>query len=163
MAKEKPPVTAAVRLLRTHKVTFTDHLYEYEEHGGTAVSARELGVSEHAVVKTLIMEDDAKSPLVVLMHGDLKVSTKELARVVGVKTISPCTADTANRHTGYMVGGTSPFGTRREMPVYMEQSILELDRIYVNGGKRGYLVGLRPQDVVAIVKPVLVKVGIPDA
>lgn len=163
MAKEKPPVTAAVRLLRTHKVTFTDHMYEYEEHGGTAVSARELGVPEHAVVKTLIMEDDAKRPLVVLMHGDLKVSTKELARVVGVKTISPCTADTANRHTGYMVGGTSPFGTRREMPVYMEQSILELDRIYVNGGKRGYLVGLAPQDVVAIVKPVLVKVGIADA
>ena len=162
MAKEKPPVTAAVRALRAFKVAFTDHLYAYEEHGGTAVSARELGVPEHAVVKTLIMEDDARKPLVVLMHGDLKVSTKELARIVGVKTISPCAADAANRHTGYMVGGTSPFGTRKEMPVYMEQSILDLDRIYVNGGKGGYLVGLTPQDVVDIVKPVLVKVGISD-
>ena len=163
MAKAKAPVTPAVRALRANKVEFSDHLYEYEEHGGTAVSARELGVPEHAVVKTLIMEDEAKRPLIVLMHGDLKVSTKELARAIDVKTISPCSPNTASRHSGYVVGGTSPFGTRREMPVYMEKSILELERIYINGGKRGYLVGMAPQDVMGILDPVLVQVGIPDA
>jgi Cys-tRNA(Pro) deacylase len=163
MSKEKAPVTAAIRELRTHKVAFTDHLYEYEEKGGTAVSARELGVDEHAVVKTLVMEDDARQPLVVLMHGDLKVSTKELARVIGVKTITPCNPDTANRHSGYVVGGTSPFGTRKKMPVYMEQSILELPKIYINGGKRGYLVGVDPKDVARVLAPVMVKVGISDA
>lgn len=162
MAKVKVPVTPAVRVLRTAKVDFTDHLYEYEEHGGTAVSARELGVDEHAVIKTLMMEDDAKNPLVVLMHGDLKVSTKELARTLGVKSVSPCSPETAHRHSGYMVGGTSPFGTRKEMPVYVEKSILDLDRIYINGGKRGYLVGMKPDDVVRIVNPVLVQVGIID-
>lgn len=163
MSKEKIPVTAAIRELRTHKVAFTDHLYEYEEKGGTAVSARELGVGEHAVVKTLVMEDDAKQPLVVLMHGDLKVSTKELARVIGVKTIAPCNPETANRHSGYVVGGTSPFGTRKKMPVYMEQSILELPKIYINGGKRGYLVGVDPKDVARVLAPVMVEVGISDA
>ena len=162
MAREKLPVTPAVRVLRTHGVTFTDHPYPYEERGGTAVSARELGVDEHAVVKTLIMEDEAKHPLVVLMHGDLKVSTKELARVIGVKTIQPCNPDTANRHSGYQVGGTSPFGTRKEMPVYVEQSILALPRIYINGGRRGYLVGIDPADAVRILKPTIVTVGIPD-
>ena len=162
MAKVKAPVTAAVRALRAHKVGFTDHLYVYEEHGGTAVSARELAVPEHAVIKTLVMEDEAARPLIVLMHCDLKVSTKELARVVGVKTVSPCSPETANRHTGYVVGGTSPFGTRKEMPVYMEQSILELDRIYINGGKRGYLVGMRPGDAVRLLAPTLVRVGIAD-
>ncbi len=160
MAKVKAPVTAAVRALRAHKVAFTDHLYTYEEHGGTTVSARELAVPEHAVIKTLVMEDEAARPLIVLMHGDLKVSTKELARVVGVKTVSPCSPETANRHTGYVVGGTSPFGTRKQMPVYMEQSILELDRIYINGGKRGYLVGMRPDDAVRLLAPTLVRVGI---
>jgi Cys-tRNA(Pro) deacylase len=163
MSKEKAPVTAAIRELRTHNVAFTDHLYEYEEKGGTTVSARELGVDEHAVVKTLVMEDDARQPLIVLMHGDLKVSTKELARVIGVKTIAPCNPDTANRHSGYVVGGTSPFGTRKKMPVYMEQSILELPRIYINGGKRGYLVGVDPKDVARVLAPVMVKVGISDA
>ncbi len=162
MSKEKAPVTAAIRELRTHNVAFTDHLYEYEEKGGTTVSARELGVDEHAVVKTLVMEDDARQPLVVLMHGDLKVSTKELARVIGVKTIAPCNPDTANRHSGYVVGGTSPFGTRKKMPVYMEQSILELPRIYINGGKRGYLVGVDPKDVARVLAPVMVKVGIKE-
>jgi Cys-tRNA(Pro) deacylase len=162
MAKTRTPVTPAVRVLREHKVEFTDHLYVYEEHGGTAVSARELGVDEHAVIKTLIMEDDAKNPLVVLMHGDLKVSTKELARVIGAKSVSPCSAQTANRHSGYLVGGTSPFGTRRKMPVYLEKSILDLERIYINGGKRGYLVGMSPQDVVRIVHPQPVQVGIAD-
>jgi Cys-tRNA(Pro) deacylase len=163
MSKEKAPVTAAVRDLRANKVEFTDHLYEYEEKGGTAVSARELGVPEHAVVKTLVMEDDGRNPLIVLMHGDLKVSTKELARIIGVKTIAPCNPDTANRHSGYVVGGTSPFGTRKKMPVYMEETILALPKIYINGGKRGYLVGIAPQEVVRMLAPKLVKVGIKEA
>ena len=142
MSGAKAPVTAAVRELRANNIEFTDHLYEYEEKGGTAVSARELGVPEHAVVKTLVMEDDDRNPLIVLMHGDLKVSTGALARIVGVKTIAPCNPDTANRHSGYVIGGTSPFGTRRKMPVYMEETILMLPKIYINGGKRGYLVGV---------------------
>ncbi len=163
MSKDKAPVTAAIRELRDQKVAFTDHLYEYEEKGGTAVSARELGVPEHAVVKTLVMEDDSRNPLVVLMHGDLKVSTKELARVIGVKTIAPCNPDTANKHSGYVVGGTSPFGTRRKMPVYMEESILALPKIYINGGKRGYLVGIDPKEAVRLLSPKLVKVGTKEA
>lgn len=162
MAKDKTPVSPAVRMLRDHGVAFTDHLYDYQERGGTAVSARELGVDEHAVVKTLVMEDDAKRPLVVLMHGDRKVSTKELARTIGVKTIQPCNPETANRHSGYMVGGTSPFGTRKPMPVYMERTILDLPRIYINGGKRGYLVGIDPAEAVRVLNPVLVTVGIED-
>ena len=161
MAKEsKAPVTAAVRALRAAKVSFTDHLYVYEEKGGTAVSSRELGVDEHAVVKTLVMEDEAKNPLVVLMHGDRQVSTKELARVLGVKTIAPCTPDTAQKHTGYLVGGTSPFGTRRRMPVCLEETILDLPRIYINGGKRGYLVGIDPREVAKLLNPTLVRVAI---
>lgn len=160
MAKEKTPVTPAVRVLRAAKATFTDHLYSYEEKGGTAVSARELGVDEHAVVKTLIMEDEGKNPLIVLMHGDRQVSTRELARVIGVKSVTPCTPETANRHTGYLVGGTSPFGTRREMPVYLEETIVALPKIYLNGGKRGYLVGIAPQDAVRLLKPTLVRVAI---
>ena len=162
MSKEKTPVTATVRELRANKVEFTDHLYEYEEKGGTAVSARELGVPEHAVVKTLVIEDDDRNPLIVLMHGDLKVSTKELARIIGVKTIAPCNPDTANRHSGYVVGGTSPFGTRKKIPVYMEETILALPQIYINGGKRGYLVGIAPQEAVRILSPKLVKVGIEE-
>jgi Cys-tRNA(Pro) deacylase len=162
MGRDKPPVTTAVRELRAHRVEFSDHPYEYEEKGGTAVSARELGVPEHAVVKTLIMEDEAKNPLVVLMHGDLKVSTKELARIIGVKTIASCSPETENRHSGYLVGGTSPFGTRRKMPVYMEETILQLPKIYINGGRRGYLVGLSPQDAVRVLAPTLVKVGIKE-
>jgi Cys-tRNA(Pro) deacylase len=160
MTREKTPVTPAVRLLRTAKVPFTDHLYTYEEKGGTAVSARELGVDEHTVVKTLVMEDDGGTPLVVLMHGDRQVSTRELARVIGVKTVSPCSPETAQRHTGYQVGGTSPFGVRKAMPVYMEETILDLPRIYINGGKRGYLVGIDPKDVAAILHPTLVRVAI---
>ncbi|MBI3530731.1 MAG: Cys-tRNA(Pro) deacylase [Betaproteobacteria bacterium] len=162
MSKEKTPVTAAVRELRANKVEFTDHLYDYEEKGGTAVSARELGVPEHTVVKTLVMEDDDRNPLVVLMHGDLKVSTRELARIIGVKTIAPCNPDAANRHSGYVVGGTSPFGTRKRMPVYMEETILELPKIYINGGKRGYLVGIAPREVVRMLAPKMVKVGIKE-
>lgn len=162
MAREKPPVTAAIRELRAHKVEFSHHLYVYEEHGGTATSAREIGVPEHDVVKTLVLEDDEHSPLIVLMHGDLKVSTRELARVMNVKTIAPCTPETANRHSGYMVGGTSPFGTRKRMPVYLESTILDLAKIYINGGKRGYLVGIDPREVVRVLNPKMVKVGIPN-
>ena len=154
--KEKHPVTAAVRVLREHGVDFTHHPYEYEERGGTAVSARELGVPEHAVVKTLVMEDDAKKPLVVLMHGDREVSTKNLARHLGVKTISPCDPVTADRHSGYVVGGTSPFGTRRAMPVYMPPSIAHLPYLYINGGQRCYLVGMTPLDLVRVLNPSLV-------
>ncbi|MBT1076427.1 Cys-tRNA(Pro) deacylase [Geobacter grbiciae] len=161
MAKEsKAPVTAAVRALRAAKVPFTDHLYAYEDKGGTAVSSRELEVDEHAVVKTLIMEDETKNPLIVLMHGDRQVSTKELARILGVKGVSPCSPDTAQKHTGYLVGGTSPFGTRRQMPVCMEETILDLPCIYINGGKRGYLVGIDPRDVVKLLNPILVRVAI---
>lgn len=160
MSKEKPPVTPAVRALRAAGVIFTDHLYDYEEKGGTAVSARELGVGEHSVVKTLVMESEDKQPMVVLMHGDKQVSTKELARVIGVKSIQPCNPETANRHTGYMVGGTSPFGMRKQMPVYMEKTILDLPRIYINGGKRGYLVGVAPADVTMILAPKLVSIAI---
>jgi len=158
MKDSKTPVTAAIRVLRQHKADYSDHLYDYEEKGGTTVSARELGVDEHAVIKTLIMEDDAKHPLIVLMHGDHEVSTKNLARHIGVKQIHPCAPEAANRHSGYMVGGTSPFGTKRAMPVYMQQSILGLEKIWINGGKRGYLIGIAPQAVVDILKPELVDV-----
>jgi Cys-tRNA(Pro) deacylase len=159
VAKEKAPVTPAVRVLRSAGVRFTDHLYEYEEKGGTTVSARELGVDEHAVVKTLVMEDQDKQPLIVLMHGDKQVSTRELARQLGRKSIQPCSPDMANRHTGYLVGGTSPFGTRKVLPVYMERTILELPCIYINGGRRGYLVGMSPADAVRVLKPEPVSVA----
>ena len=160
MSKDKAPVTAAVRFLRAAGVVFTDHLYDYEDKGGTAVSARELGVDEHSVVKTLVMEDEDRNPLIVLMHGDRQVSTKELARVLGVKAIQPCTPEAASRHTGYLVGGTSPFGTRKRLPIYMERSILELPRIYINGGKRGYLVGMAPGDVQRLLEATAVSVAI---
>ena len=160
MAKEKTPVTAAVRCLRAAAVVFSEHLYQYEEKGGTAVSARELGLDEHAVVKTLIMEDERKNPLIVLMHGDCQVSTKELARIIGVKLVTPCTPDAANRHSGYLVGGTSPFGTKKAMPVYLEESIMALPKIYLNGGKRGFLVALDPAEAARLLQPLLVKVAI---
>ena len=160
MAKVKLPVTAAVRVLRQAGVTYGEHPYQYQEKGGTAVSARELGVDERSVVKTLIMEDENRAPLVVLMHGDLQVSTKELARVIGAKSVAPCTPENANRHSGYMVGGTSPFGTKKQMPVYVEETILDLPLIYINGGSRGFLVSLPPAELVRVLKPVPVKVGI---
>ena len=147
-------------MLKGEKVGFTSHLYTYEEHGGTEVSARELGVDEHAVVKTIVMEDDSRKPLIVLMHGDLQVSGKQLARIIGAKNILPCSPEAALKHTGYLVGGTSPFGTRTAMPVYMEETILNLPLIYINGGKRGYLVGIDPKDAVRVLKPMMVKVGI---
>lgn len=160
MAKEKTPVTAAVRVLRAEKVEFSDHLYAYGEKGGTAASSRELGIDEHAVIKTLVMEDDRRAPLIVLMHGDLQVSTRELARLIGVRQVSPCTAETAQKFSGYLVGGTSPFGTRCQMPVYMEESIASLPKIYINGGKRGYLVGMAPAELVRVLAPHPVTVGI---
>lgn len=156
MSRDKHPVTNAVRVLREHGVAFTHHPYEYEDRGGTAVSAREIGVDEHAVIKTLVMEDDAKKPLVVLMHGDREVSTKNLARHLGVKTIAPCEPAVADRHSGYQVGGTSPFGTRRALPVYMQQSIAQLPYVYVNGGRRGYLVGMPPAELMRVLRPTLV-------
>ncbi|AEF93276.1 ybaK/ebsC protein [Desulfotomaculum nigrificans CO-1-SRB] len=160
MSKDKFPVTPAIRMLRKEKVEFTPYLYEYEERGGTAVSSRALGVDEHLMIKTLIMEDENKNPLVVLMHGDLEVSTKSLARFLGVKSISPCSPDIAAKHSGYLVGGTSPFGTRKTMPVYMEETILDLPQIYINGGKRGFLVSIDPRELVRVLKPTLVRVGI---
>jgi Cys-tRNA(Pro) deacylase len=160
MGKVKSPVTAAIRVLRQAAVAFGEHPYSYEDKGGTAASARELGVPERSVVKTLIMEDERKAPLVVLMHGDLQVSTKELARVIGAKTVSPCSPETAQRHSGYLVGGTSPFGTKKRMPVYLEETILSLPLVYVNGGSRGFLVSLEPAELVRVLKPTLVKVGI---
>lgn len=146
--KEHFSETQATQFLRKQGVAFTEHPYPYEEHGGTKVSARELGVPEHEVVKTLVMQDDAARPLIVLMHGDCKVSTKNLARAIGCKSVEPCKPDVAQRHSGYQVGGTSPFGTRKTLPVYVEESILALGKIYINGGRRGYLVGIAPQVVV---------------
>ncbi|WP_413943109.1 Cys-tRNA(Pro) deacylase [Bdellovibrio sp. HCB-162] len=158
--KDKLPMTLAIRELQKEGISFTSHLYPYEEKGGTAVSSKALGVPENIVIKTLIMESDDKSPLIVLMHGDMQVSTKQLARELGVKTISPCKPEVADRHSGYQVGGTSPFGTKKKMPIYMEKTILDLERIYINGGKRGYLISLDPHDVVKVLKPHLVQVGI---
>ena len=158
----KVPSTPATRLLREKGVSYTEHLYRYEEHGGTRVSARELGVDEHAVVKTLVMEDDAGAPLVVLMHGDREVSTKALARQIGRRSVQICKPEVANRHSGYQVGGTSPFGTRKAMPVYMERSIAVLPRMLVNGGSRGFLVGLAPADLVRVLAPTLVDVAIEE-
>jgi Cys-tRNA(Pro) deacylase len=146
MAKKNSHVseTPATQLLRRHGVGFTEHVYEYVDHGGTAESSRQLGVPEHEVVKTLVMQDDRAQPLIVLMHGDRQVSTKNLARAIGAKSVEPCKPEVAQRHSGYLVGGTSPFGTRRDMPVYVEASVLELPRILINGGRRGFLIGIAP-------------------
>ena len=146
--KEHISETPATHFLRKNAVEFTEHPYAYEEKGGTKVSARELGVPEHEVVKTLVMQDDAARPMIVLMHGDCKVSTKNLARAIGCKSVEPCRLEVAQRHSGYQVGGTSPFGTRKTMPVYIEESILALEKIYINGGRRGYLIGIAPQVLV---------------
>jgi Cys-tRNA(Pro) deacylase len=161
LSREEPrlPVTSAVRMLRAHGIAFTQQPYTYETRGGTEVPARELGVDEHAVIKTLVMQDDAARPLVVLMHGDREVSTKALARILGVKSVAPCAPAVADRHSGYQVGGTSPFGTRKAMPIYAERSITELPYLYVNGGRRGYLVGMTPTDLVRVLHPVLVDIA----
>lgn len=161
MTIEKLPVTRGIRVLRAAKVVYTEHPYKYEEHGGTAVSVRELGVHEHTVVKTLVMEDEHKQPMIVLMHGDCHVSTKELARQIGVKKVFPCAAEIAEKHTGYRVGGTSPFGMRKSIPVYVEASILDLPLIYINAGHRGYLVRLNPRNLLTLLHPTVVKVSMP--
>jgi Cys-tRNA(Pro) deacylase len=156
----KSPSTAAVRLLRANGVAYSEHVYRYEEHGGTRVSARELGIDEHAVIKTLVMQDEDGSPFLVLMHGYREVSTKQLARAIGCRQVEPCKPEGANRHSGYLVGGTSPFGTRKAMPVYMERTIRDLPRVYINGGARGFLVGLAPADVERVLNPRLVDAAI---
>ena len=153
------PETQATKFLKSHRIPFSNHLYTYEEHGGTKVSARELNVDEHAVVKTLVFEDENAKPLIVLMHGDCKVSARELARQIGCKKVEPCKPEVANRHTGYLVGGTSPFGTRKPMPVCLEKTILDLPLIYINGGRRGYLVGVHPHDLLRVLNPTLVEVA----
>lgn len=153
MAREKIPMTPAVRVLRQHRVDFAPHSYDYVPRGGTAASAAALGVDEHTVIKTLIMEDETGAPLIVLMHGDREVSTRNLARVLERKTIRPCAPEIAEKHTGYKVGGTSPFGTRKTLPVFAETGILELDRVYINGGRRGFLVGLSTADLVRVLSP----------
>ena len=142
--KEHVSETPATQWLRRNKVTFSDHPYEYEEHGGTDGSSLALCVDEHVVIKTLVMQDETAKPLLVLMHGDRKVSTKNLARQIGCKSIEPCKPEVANRHSGFLIGGTSPFGTRKAMPVFVEESILSLKHIYINGGRRGYLIGIAP-------------------
>ncbi len=154
--------TPATALLKRLGISWTEHVYEYVEHGGTSVSSAALGVDEHHVVKTLIFENDKRAPLCVLMHGDRKVSAKELARQIGAKRVAPCTQQDAERHSGYQVGGCSPFGLRKPMPVYMQSSILDIPKIYINGGRRGYLLGLAPETVVKVVKPTLVDVAITD-
>lgn len=152
--------TPAIHALRRHGIAFTEHTYRYEVHGGTRVAARELNVPEHSVVKTLVMEDDDQQPLIVLMHGDREVSTKALARAIGAKTVIACRPDVAERHTGYMVGGTSPFGTRRRMRVYVQQTILDLETVHVNGGRRGFLVALAPQAFVDVLAATPVDVAV---
>ena len=148
--------TPATMFLKAHRIAYTEHEYEYVEHGGTGVSASSLGVDEHQVVKTLVMQDESAKPLIVLMHGDKQVSTKNLARQAGRKRIEPCKPEVAQRHSGYQVGGTSPFGTRKKMPVFMERTILNLPTIYINGGRRGFLVGIAPAEIVRTLAPVLV-------
>ena len=158
----KTTVTPATAFLAKHGIPYTEHYFGYVEHGGTSVSSAALGVPEHQVVKTLVMETEKGDPVVVLMHGDRKVSTKELARAAGVKRIVPCKPEVAQRHSGYLVGGTSPFGTRKAMPVYLERSVLALDRMYINGGRRGYLLGMDPAVLTQVLTPVLVDVALEE-
>jgi Cys-tRNA(Pro) deacylase len=159
LTKDKFPVTSAIRFLRENRADFTERPYKYEEEGGTEKAARALEVDEHLVIKTLVMEDDQKRPLIVLMHGDRQVSTKELARVIGVKSVDPCAPEVALKHTGYMVGGISPFGTKKRLPVYVEETILSLPRIFINAGRRGLLCEMSPMDLVRVLKPVSVRVA----
>ncbi len=155
------PVTTAIRALRAAKAVFEPRVYDYVEHGGTDRAAQELGVDEHSTVKTIVMETDAKKPFIVLMHGDREISTKQMARVLGVKAVAPCAPDTATRHTGYLVGGTSPFGTRKPLPVYAEATIFDLPQIYINGGRRGLLVKLAPDVLDRIIHPVRISAAVP--
>ena len=159
----KAPSSNATRLLKQAGIPYTEHLYRYEEHGGTKVSARELGVDEHAVIKTLVMEDERAGALIILMHGDREVSTRELARQIGAKSVQPCRPEVASRHSGYLVGGTSPLGTKKALPIHAEASIFDLDRIYLNGGSRGFLVGLDPKALDKVLKVNRVSVAIPES
>ncbi|HEX6242426.1 MAG TPA: aminoacyl-tRNA deacylase [Polyangiales bacterium] len=159
MSSPSHPITMAVRVLRQHQVEFAPRLYKYVEHGGTRASSLALGLPEHAVVKTLIFEDEQKRPLCILMHGDREVSAKNLARQIGRKTVAPCAPATADRHSGYQVGGTSPFGLRHPMPIYAERSIAALPRIAINGGARGFLVEIAPADLLRVLSPTLVDVA----
>lgn len=161
MPADRIPATAAIRVLREQGVVFSAHEYAYVEQGGTAASSAALGLDEHAVVKTLIFETDTRDPLIVLMHGDRQVSAKGLARAIGARSVRPCNPQVAEKHSGYQVGGTSPFGTRRSMPVYLERSVLELERIWINGGRRGLLVGLASSELQRVLSPTLVDVGLP--
>jgi len=159
MSKNKEPVTPAVRALRQAKVPFEGHLYDYVDGGGTGRFAEEAGVDEHQVIKTLVMEDDRQQPLIVLMFGDRQVSVRELARQIGARSVTPCAPPVAERHTGYRVGGTSPFGLRRAMPVYCESAIADLPQVYINGGKRGYIVSMPTADLIRVLQPVMVEVA----
>jgi Cys-tRNA(Pro) deacylase len=154
--------TPATQMLRRHGVDFGEHPYEYVDHGGTGESARQLGVPGHDVVKTLVMEDERAQPLIVLMHGDCSVSTKNLARQIGCKSVQPCKPEVAQRHSGFMVGGTSPFGTKKRMPVYVEAGVLALERIYINGGRRGYLVSIAPEVLTRLLEAKPVECALPD-
>ena len=158
----KKSATPATAFLDAKGVAYTEHYFEYVEHGGTAASSSALGVPEHEVVKTLVMENESGQPLIVLMHGDRKVSTKELARAAGVKRIFPCKPEVAQRHSGYLIGGTSPFGTRKPLPIYLQRTVLELPRIYINGGRRGYLVGMASAELSRVLSPVLVDVALQE-
>lgn len=162
MKKPSHSETPATQFLRRQGIAYSEHFYDYVEHGGAGRGAAELGVPGNAVVKTLVMEDEAAKPLLVLMHGDRSVSTKNLARQAGRKRVEPCRPEVAQRHSGYQVGGTSPFGTRKAMPVFMERSILALERVYINGGRRGFLLGIAPADIVRAVAPTLVDVALQD-
>lgn len=158
----KSSATPATAFLAQHGVEYTEHTFEYVEHGGTGHSSTSMGVPEHQVIKTLVMEDERGDPLIVLMHGDRKVSTKELARQAGAKRIVPCKPEVATRHSGYLIGGTSPFGTRKKMPIYLERSVLQLPRIYINGGRRGYLLGMDAQWLEKLLAPVVVEVALEE-
>ena len=160
MSKDKIPVTPALLMLKKNQVAFIPRSYKYEEHGGTRVSARELGVPEHRIIKTLVMEDEHKLPLIILMHGDQEVSTKALARILGVKSIHPCDPKTAEKHTGYRVGGTSPFGTKKTLPIYMEETIAGLPCVLINAGSRGLLAEMPPSELIRVLQPVPVQVAI---
>ena len=159
MGKPKHPVTPAVRALRAAGIAFEPRPYDYVEHGGTERSAAELGMSEHAVIKTIVLQDETATPLVVLMHGDRRVSTKKVAKLVGARSIRPCDPAVVTKHTGYLVGGTSPFGTRKDLPVYMHEGIAALPRVVINGGKRGFLVELTPDDIIKVLAPTVADVA----
>ncbi|HZU53656.1 MAG TPA: Cys-tRNA(Pro) deacylase [Holophagaceae bacterium] len=156
----KAPSTNATRLLKGLGIAFTEHLYRYEDHGGTAVAARELGVEEHAILKTLVMEDDKGIPFIILMHGDREVSLKALARQMGARSVQPCKPETASKHSGYLVGGTSPFGARKAMPIFVEATVLDLPRLWINGGSRGFLLEMAPEDLAKALLPIAVKAAL---